>query len=110
MIPDDFSLEAYRGKAWRMIRGDRLYRVVITFDATVAETVSDTNWHSTQQIEEHDDNSITFTCDVEGLDEIVWWVLGYGPYATVREPAELVAMVGEMVKTTAERYGSAVAQ
>ena len=110
VIPDDFSLDAYRGKAWRMIRGDRLYQVTIDFDATVAETVADTNWHPTQQIEEQDDGSISFTCEVEGLDEIVWWVLGYGPHAHVRKPAELIAKVADLVKATAERYGSTVAE
>lgn len=104
-IPDDFSLDTFRGKAWRMIRGDRLHRVVIDFDATVADTVSETNWHPTQQEPElHDDGSLTFRCEVEGLDEIVWWVLGYGPHATVREPVELANKVAELAKTTAERY------
>lgn len=78
-IPDDFSLDHYRGNAWRMIRGDKTYQVMIHFDAAMAETVSDTHWHRTQQIEDHDDGSITFRCTVDGLDEIVWWVLGYGP-------------------------------
>lgn len=105
-IPDGFSLEVCRGKAWRMIRGDQLYHVTIDFDDTVAETVSDTNWHPTQQIDEHDDGSITFTCEVEGLDEIVWWILGYGPHAIVREPRELIARVADLVKATAERYGA----
>lgn len=42
---------------------------------------------------------------VEGLDEIVWWVLGYGPHAVVREPAELAARVAEMAQAMAARYG-----
>jgi predicted DNA-binding transcriptional regulator YafY len=103
-IPDDFSLAAYRGKAWRMIRGEQTYSVVIHFDAEVAETVSDTNWHATQQIEDHPDGSITFRCEVDGLDEIVWWVLGYGPHACVKEPAELVARIFNLAKATADRY------
>jgi len=104
-IPNDFSPDTFRGNAWRMIRGDQTYSVVITFDPEVAETVSDTNWHPTQEIEDHADRSITFRCEVEGLDEIVWWVLGYGPHAMVREPKELAERVTELSKTTAERYG-----
>ncbi|MFP3345701.1 WYL domain-containing protein, partial [Halomonas sp. SIMBA_159] len=30
-IPDDFTLDDYRGDAWRMIRGDRVYDVAIRF-------------------------------------------------------------------------------
>lgn len=103
-IPDDFSLVAFRGKAWRMIRGDRLFKVVIDFDRDVAETVSDTNWHATQEINLHEDGAITFECEVEGLDEIVWWVLGYGPHAVVREPLELADRIAELAKATAGRY------
>ncbi|MEX2672875.1 MAG: WYL domain-containing protein [Phycisphaeraceae bacterium] len=103
-IPDDFSLAAYRGKAWRMIRGDTLHKIVIDFTADMAETVSDTNWHPTQQIDDHPDGSITFHCEVEGLDEIVWWLLGYGPHAHVREPAELAERVAELARGTVERY------
>jgi hypothetical protein len=41
---------------------------------------------------------------VDGLDEIVWWVLGYGPGATVIEPPELIERVRELAHATAERY------
>jgi len=103
-IPEDFSPAAYRGNAWRMIRGEPTCDVVIDFDATVAETVSDTHWHPTQQIEEHPDGSITFRCTVDGLDEIVWWILGYGPLAHVREPQHLAQKVSELVRATGENY------
>jgi predicted DNA-binding transcriptional regulator YafY len=103
-IPADFSLAEYRGKAWRMIRGDQTFHVAIHFTATVAETVADTNWHSTQQIEDHPDGSITFRCEVDGLDEIVWWVLGYGPHARIQEPTELVDRMTELAVATAEGY------
>jgi len=104
-IPDDFSMDSFRGRAWRMVRGDGIVRrIVIDFTPTVAETVSDTNWHRSQEIEEHSDGSITAKWEVEGLDEIVWWVLGYGPHAHVREPAELAEQVAELARATAERY------
>ena len=38
-----------------MIRGDTDHDVVLHFDAEFAETVADTQWHRTQQIEEHAD-------------------------------------------------------
>jgi predicted DNA-binding transcriptional regulator YafY len=103
-IPKDFSMQAYRGKAWRMIRGDQTFNVTIDFDATVAETVADTNWHPTQQIDDHPDGSITFRCEVDGMDEIVWWVLGYGPHAHLREPRELADCVANLSRATAEHY------
>ena len=88
-----------------MIRGATRHEVVIDFDPTVAETVADTHWHPTQHTEEHPDGSLTYRCTVDGLDEIVWWVLGYGPHAVVREPRELVERVTDLARATAERYG-----
>lgn len=104
-IPADFSLDAFRGNAWRMIRGTATYRVVIHFDAAMAETVGDTHWHRTQEIDDHEDGSITFRCEVDGLDEIVWWVLGYGPGAKVLAPAELADRVAELAAATVAKYG-----
>ncbi len=108
-VPDDFSFDAFRGKAWRMVRGDGIVRrITIEFDATVADTVSETNWHPSQQIDLHDDGSITFNCEIEGLDEIVWWVLGYGPHAKVVEPIELAHQIAKLARQTTERYDGAI--
>lgn len=41
---------------------------------------------------------------VDGLEEIVWWVLGYGPGATVLEPPEFIERVRELLTATAKKY------
>jgi predicted DNA-binding transcriptional regulator YafY len=105
-IPDDFSIEAHRGDAWRMVRGGRTFDVSIHFAREVAETVTDTRWHPTQRdFEYHDDGSVTFRCRVDGLDEICHWVLSYGAWAKVIEPGELAERVAAMAAATAARYG-----
>ncbi|QDU72629.1 helix-turn-helix transcriptional regulator [Mucisphaera calidilacus] len=104
--PENFSLTSFRGNAWRMIRGETTYAVEILFDATVADAVSETTWHRTQEIEEHEDGSLTFRCTVDGLDEIVWWVLGYGPHAKVKQPDDLVERLRDLAERTAEQYRS----
>lgn len=102
-IPDDFDINADLGLAWRMIRGDQRHEIAIRFRQPFAETVSETRWHSTQQEEWSDDGrSIVLRFTVDGLDEIVWWVLGYGPGAEVLEPPEL----REKVKDLFTRAGS----
>ena len=103
--PDDFDLKRYLGQAWRMIPGDRVRRrVVLRFDPQVAETVTDTLWHATQSFEHDADGSLRFTCEIDGLDEIVYWVLGYGKHCEVLEPAELRERVAEHVKAMARVY------
>lgn len=103
-IPPDFSLESLLGNAWRMIRGEPEYEVELRFEAVFAETVSDTLWHKTQRLEEHEDGSLTFRCRVAGLEEIVWWVLSMGPHCRVIAPAELRERVREKSRATAALY------
>lgn len=103
-IPEDFSMDAYRGDAWRMVRGGQRYKIIIHFDAMMAETVQDTHWHRTQEVDYEDDGSLIFHCEVEGLDEIIWWVLGYGSHAKVVEPRELAERVAAMAREMAAMY------
>jgi predicted DNA-binding transcriptional regulator YafY len=105
-LPEDFTIEAHLGNAWRLVRGERDYEVEIVFDADFAPTMSDTAWHRTQSIEEHDDGSATFRCVVSGLDEIVWWVLGMGPHCRVINPPELATRVRELASQTAALYAT----
>lgn len=95
-IPKRFSLEKHLGLAWRMIRGKPRYKVELRFDPGFAETVADTLWHKTQEVEWLDDGAIRFTCTVDGLDEIVWWVLSMGPHCRVLRPPELAGRVREL--------------
>ncbi|HVT89156.1 MAG TPA: WYL domain-containing protein [Tepidisphaeraceae bacterium] len=104
-IPDDFNLHADLGNAWRMIRGDKSYQIAIRFDREFADTASETRWHPTQQEEwDHAAGSVTLRFTVDGLDEIVWWVLGYGPGATVLEPPELIQRVKQLAREKVKRY------
>lgn len=103
-VPDDFSMDTFCGDAWRMVRGDKRYKVIIHFDAQMAETVQDTQWHHTQEVDYEEDGSLIFRCEVEGLDEIVWWVLGYGPYARVVEPPALIERISSMVEQMSKVY------
>lgn len=109
-IPGGFSLRAHLGNAWRMIRGEPECEVEIRFDPDFADTVAETLWHPTQEIEEHEDGSATFRCTVAGLDEIVWWVLSMGPHARVIKPAELSKRVRELAEETARVYAANAAK
>jgi len=102
-IPEDFSVDAYLGDAWRMIRGPRC-EVEIWFDPAFAQTISDTRWRPNQRFEEHEDGSATFHCVVDGLDEIVWWALSMGPHCVVKRPRELAERVRDLAASTAHHY------
>lgn len=104
-IPDKFDLNKVLGLAWRMIRGERRYNVAIRFKQPFAESASETRWHSTQEEEwSVDGQSVTLRFCIDGLDEIVWWVMGYGPGAEVLEPKELRDKIKKLVCAMASVY------
>lgn len=104
-IPQGFSLERYLGNAWSLIRErGRRRQVVIRFQKMVAYNVAEVQWHRTQKIVWNDDGSIEFHVTVDGLSEILWWILGYGDQAEVLEPPELRAEVKRRAESLAAIY------
>lgn len=104
-IPARFSLERYLGNAWALIRekGKR-YKVKIRFQKMVAYNVAEVAWHKTQKIEWNDDESIDFQVSVDGLNEISWWIMGYGSQAEVLEPPELREIISRNVDEMKKIY------
>ena len=93
VVPDDFDLKAYFGNAWGVYRGAQSYEVVVQFIREAAELVTETIWHSTQTVERHDDGSVTLSFTVDGLNEVVHWVLGWSDRARVLRPEALRLLV-----------------
>ncbi len=89
-----FNLDAYFGNAWQMVREERSYHVKIRFAPKVASNVDEITWHKTQHTTWQEDGSLLFEVDVDGIQEISWWILGYGDQAEVLEPQELRDLMG----------------
>jgi proteasome accessory factor B len=105
-IPRGFSIERYLGNAWHMIHEKgRDSDVVVRFNKLVAQNVAEVNWHKTQRLEWRDDGSLDYHVTVSGLNEISWWILGYGDQAEAIEPPELRRLVAERAKRMAAIYG-----
>jgi predicted DNA-binding transcriptional regulator YafY len=94
-VPEEFDLRAYFGDAWGVYRGDRSYDVEIHFSREAADLVTETTWHRTQKVQRHRDGSVTLSFRVDGLNEIVHWLLGWSGRATVIRPPELRELVVE---------------
>lgn len=103
-MPRDFSLDAYLGNAWRMIRGTPQHHIELHFTPGIADTIAETNWHKTQETELQDDGSLILRCTVDGLDEIVWWILSMGPSCRVIKPPQLIERVRALAEETAAMY------
>jgi predicted DNA-binding transcriptional regulator YafY len=103
-IPAGFSVQKHLGNAWRMIRGEKSYDVELLFDADFAETISDTAWHPTQETEPADNDGLIFRCKVDGLSEIVWWILSMGRHCKVVKPPELIDLVQKETREMLKHY------
>jgi proteasome accessory factor B len=94
--PRGFSLDRYLGNAWNLMpQAGPDCHVVVRFAPMVAKNVAEVAWHRTQQVEWCPDGSLDFHADVSGLNEIVWWILGYGDQAEVLAPAKLRRLVAQ---------------
>lgn len=98
VVPEDFSLEKFLGNAWGVFRGDTSYDIAIQFSGSAAAVVAETNWHRTQVAQKNADGTVTLRFKVDGLEEIVWWLMSWAPFARVEEPRELRERLIEELK------------
>jgi predicted DNA-binding transcriptional regulator YafY len=102
VVPDDFDIKAYFGNAWGVYRGEVSYEVEVRFSREAAEIVTETTWHTTQKVERHKDGSVSLHFVIDGLSEIVYWILGWSGRVTVINPPELRVMVLEHLLNAVE--------
>lgn len=101
---DEFSLEAYLGDAWIMIPEGQRHRIELLFSPKVARNVAEVQWHHTQDCSFLDDGRLKFTATVDGLNEISWWILGYGDQVRVIKPTKLADMIKKTAHAVSKIY------
>lgn len=103
--PKNFDLDKYLGNAWQLIRAPgRDNHVTIRFQPLVARNVAEVLWHKTQRTKTLADGSLEFSVTVSGLNEIAWWVLGYGDQAEVLKPASLRRLIARRAQNMVAMY------
>jgi predicted DNA-binding transcriptional regulator YafY len=104
-IPRGFTVERFLRNAWHLIpEPGPDWNIVVRFSKMVAPNVAEVHWHKTQQLRWNDDGTLDFCVTVSGLNEISWWILGYGDQAEVRQPEELRRMIALRAARMAEMY------
>jgi len=88
-VEEDFDVSEYLGRAWSTMPEGQIYNVKLLFLAKVAKDVVEVKWHSTQKVTPNGDGSAIVEFRVDGLNEITWWVLGYGDQVQVLAPQAL---------------------
>jgi proteasome accessory factor B len=92
-IPPRFRLGRYLSQAWAVGRGRVRYHVTLRFGARVAPELKEARWHPTQRRVDLADGRVELHFVVDGLDEILRWVLGFGDQVEILAPRELRAAV-----------------
>jgi predicted DNA-binding transcriptional regulator YafY len=104
-IPQSFDLDRHFGNAWFMIPGHgRESHVIVRFKHLVAQNVAEVQWHKSQRTHFFADGSLEFHVTVSRLEEISWWILGYGDQAEVIQPARLRRIVCQRAKNMVAIY------
>lgn len=95
---EDFDVSEYLGRAWSMVPEGRIYHVKLHFLPKVANNITEIKWHKTQKVTRNDDSSVVVEFRVDGLNEITWWILGYGDQVRVLAPKALRERVLQIAK------------
>lgn len=104
-VPRSFSIERYLGNAWHLIpESGPDQDVLIRFSPMVARNVAEVVWHKTQKVSTRDDGSLDFQVRVSGLNEISWWILGYGDQAEVLKPERLRQLIAQRAGRMMQMY------
>jgi len=97
-----FSIDDYLGLAWALIPEGDVHDVELVFEPTVAQNVAEVKWHKTQRHTMEPDGRCRVHFHVDGLNEITWWLLGYGDQVYVEAPDALRDKLAEVHQSAAD--------
>jgi len=101
--------EKYFANSMGLFRGNgEPENVSVLFAPQISPYISERSWHSSQQVVKHQGGSVELKLNVVVSVELVNWILGHGPYATVLAPAHLVDKVVTAASAMVENYKKAV--
>lgn len=99
-----FRIDKYLGLAWSIIPEGKIYNVKLCFEKKVARNVAEVLWHPTQKTSFYDDGKLDFEVQVDGLNEISWWILGYGDQVEVVSPGQLRRQIIKVAQKMTDIY------
>lgn len=105
-LPDDFSIEDHFQGTFGIFRGAVPIRVVVDFDAKVAEYVRTRRVHPSQELSPLPDGGVRLSMAIGDLTEVGTWILGFGETARVVEPDELVERIKKELSGALAQYDS----
>jgi predicted DNA-binding transcriptional regulator YafY len=107
-LPPDFKVDDYFRGEFGIWRGREKIKVVIDFEASVAELVRTRRVHESQKLAMLPDGTLRLTMTVGNLTELSSWVLGWGKTARVVEPLALAEQVRSELARALAKYDDTV--
>lgn len=102
--PPKFNVREHLADAFGVFQGDREVRVRVRFLAPVVRYVEESQWHASQRLTRHRDGTLTAEFRLSATEEIKRWVMSFGEYAEVLEPASLRREMVRELEGLLERY------
>ncbi len=102
-LPETFDVTDYVHGAFGLGKPSKT-RVLVEFDARVADDVRAKRWSRDQRIGVSPDGRLRLSVPLVNVDALVSWVLSFGDAAHVVEPPDVVRQVGAVLQRAAERY------
>ena len=102
-LPEEYHPEERFRKAFGIV-GEEEYSVTVRFDAAVADSVAERQWHPSQQVQRLGDGGVEISFTAGGKLEILSWLLSYGAHAELLSPPEWRVELAAISSRLAETY------
>ena len=103
VVPYNFR-ERHR-HSFSVFVSEQVQRVRIRFGPEVRQYITETRWHSSQQVEDLPDGGCILQVEVSEPREVGWWALQWGASAEVLEPESLRQEMAVTARKLVEVYG-----
>jgi predicted DNA-binding transcriptional regulator YafY len=92
----DFDVVAYAAQDFGVFSGaGKPATIKVRFSAEKAQYIRRTKRHTTQKVTDEKDGSVIWSIRAPLSDDLVYWIVSYGPHAKVLQPKELKKRVLE---------------
>jgi predicted DNA-binding transcriptional regulator YafY len=99
-----FNIHDYLGRAWAAEPEGKIYEVKLEFQPEISRGVAEVEWHKTQVVTFDPEGAAIVEFRVDGLNEIIPWVLSYGDKIKVIGPDVLRQEIVRINRRAIERY------
>jgi len=99
--PEDFNPEELLATSFDLST-EKPITVTIFFKPEAARRIRGKKWSSKQEIEEHNDESLTLTMEASGTQDILRWVLSFADQARIIDPPNLREQMRDLLTSSLE--------